>query len=288
LKVYLFQEGKVVPAVDEDKRKTIVNEIESWRRSKLLPEQFCDFLQNLYLDDLNERPKAALGTAVHKIGQATGKQWILVSGIFALICIVVLHFSVFPLPLQMGLVGLVTTGFVALAGWWRDNHPLRGLLAMGSGMMFLFGSGAVILSLHGWTKGIGPIALLAICAAMCIGCGLIVRLALVHWFGWMAIIALYARLLFLHAPHSSWGETQLYWIPAALLFVWLSWFLHVRLKSVGVVFFTTGVIVWFMPELHAAMSGIDPQWIQLGLLGKILVAGVVMYRLRKRWMEWVV
>ncbi|TJY43411.1 hypothetical protein E5161_05865 [Cohnella pontilimi] len=276
-----------MPVAEEDKRKTIVNEIEAWRRSKLLPEQYCDFLQNLYLDDLSERPKGAVGAAVRKIGKASRKQWMLVFGIFALICVVVLHFSAFPLPLQIGLAGLVTTGFVGLAGWLRENHPLRALLVMVSGMLFLFGTGAVILQLHGWTKGAGPIVLLAVCSAMWIGCGLIIRQALVHGFGWMAVIALYARLLMMHNPHPAWGETQLFWIPAALLFIWLSWFLHVRNKSAGTVLFAVGLIVWLMPELHAAVAKVDMQWIQAGLLGKILLAGVGLYRLRKQWMEWV-
>jgi hypothetical protein len=38
-------------ALDNEKRNLVVKEIEAWRRSKLLPEQYCDFLQNLYLDD---------------------------------------------------------------------------------------------------------------------------------------------------------------------------------------------------------------------------------------------
>jgi hypothetical protein len=99
-------------ANDEEKRNLIVKEIESWRRSKLLPEQYCDFLQNLYLEDLEDRPRGVTGAVVKKIGQASGKQWFLASGIFALICFVVLHFSVFPLLLQIAIALLVTGGFV--------------------------------------------------------------------------------------------------------------------------------------------------------------------------------
>jgi hypothetical protein len=276
-----------MPHTDEDKHKTIVKEIDAWRRSKLLPEHYCDFLQNLYLDDLNERPKGVAAAAVRKIGQATGRQWILVFGIFALICVAVLHFSAFAPALQIGLVGAVTTSFVALAGWSRDSHPFRGLLYMGTGMAFLFLAGAAILQLNGWTEGVGPIVLLAVCAAMCIGCGLIVRFPLVHGVGWLAVIALYARLLYLHAPNPSWMETQLCWIPAVFLFGWLSWFLQARHKQAGTVLFVTALLLWFMPEVQATVSGVEPGSIQLGLLGKILLAGVGMYRLRKQWMEWV-
>jgi hypothetical protein len=277
-----------VSVTDDEKRKFIVNEIEAWRKSKLLPEHYCDFLQNLYLDDLNERPKGAMESVVRKIGLAPLKQWFLVFGIFVLICVVVLHFSAFPLALQIALVGLVTTGFVALGGAWRESRPGRSLLSMGTAMIFLFGAGAAILQLQGWTEGIGPIALLAVCAAMCIGCGLIMRLAIVHWFGWLAIVALYLRLLSIQAPDPSWADTQLFWIPGSLLFMWLAWYLHVRFQAVGSVFFGTGLLVWFMPELHGAMNGVDPQWLQAGLMGKTLIAGLGLYRFRKQWMEWVV
>jgi hypothetical protein len=271
-----------------DKRKLIVSEIEAWRRSKLLPEQYCDFLQNLYLDDLDDRPKGAVETAVRIIGQAPRHRWMLVFGIFALICVVVLHFSAFPLALQIGLVGLVTTGFVYLGGRWREERPGRSLLAMAAGMLFLFGAGAAVLELHGWTVGTGPIVLLAVCAALCIGCGLIVRQALIHGLGWIALIALYARLLFQHVPEPTWAETQLFWIPAALLFMWLSWFTHVRFQSVGIVLFVNGLIVWYMPELESALSGLGVNDVQFGLIGKTIAAGWLLYHFRKQWMEWVV
>lgn len=272
----------------EDKRKFIVHEIEAWRRSKLLPEQYCDFLLNLYLEDLNDRPKGTVEAAVQKIGQASRKKWFLFFGIFTLICTVLFYFSAFPLALQIAVVGLVTTTFVAFGGIWRETRPLKALLAMSGGMLFLLGAGAAILELHGWTEGIGPTLLLAIVAAVCIACGIIVRMALVHWFGWVATVALYARLLLDRIPDPSWVETQLFWIPAALLFIWLSWFLHIRFKSVGAVMFTIGLIVWLMPELHGALLKIDPVWLQTGFVGKIVLMGVVLFRLRKQWMEWVV
>ncbi len=278
-----------MPALGNDeKRKFIVNEIEAWRRSKLLPEHYCDFLQNLYLDDLTDRPKGAVEKVVRSIEHASRKKWILYIGIFALICLVTLHFSVFPLPLQIAVVGLVTTGFVALGGMWREPHPIRALFAMGGGMLFLFGTGAVILRLHGWDDGAGPIVLLGVCAALCIVCGLLLRLPLIHWMGWLSLVALYAKLLIRHIPEPSWAQTQIFWIPAALLFLWLAWFLHVRFRSVGAVLFGTGLIVWYMPELQGVLGGVPAEWVQAGFLGKTIMMGLGLFRLRKQWTEWVV
>lgn len=274
-------------AMDDDKRKSIVNEIESWRRGKLLPEQYCDFLQNLYLDDLNERPSGLMGAAVHKIGQASGKQWMLVFGSFALICAVVLHFSAFPALLQIAITGIVTAAFIGVGGWLRDKQPIRSFLWIGAGMVFLPVAGFAVLALQGWNEGAGPELLLGICALVWIFCGIALQFALMHWFGWMAIVVLYAILLASHVPTPSWLEVQVFWIPASLLFGWLSWFLHVRYKPAGAVFFSAALIVWFMPEVYCSLLKINPELIQLQLMCKIIIAGVGMFRLRKQWMEWV-
>jgi len=278
-----------MPALGNDeKRKFIVNEIEAWRRSKLLPEHYCDFLQNLYLDDLTERPKGAVETVVRSIEHASRKKWILYIGIFSLICLVVYHFSAFPLPLQIAVIGLATTGFVALGGTWRETHPVKALSSMFGGMLFLFGTGAVILELHGWEDGAGPIVLLGVCATLCIVCGLLLRMPLIHWLGWLSLVALYAKLLIRQIPEPTWGQTQIFWIPAALLLLWLAWFLHVRFRSVGAVLFGTGLIVWYMPELQGVLGGVPAEWVQAGFLGKTILMGLGLFRLRKQWTEWVV
>jgi hypothetical protein len=273
--------------LDDEERKLVVDEIESWRRGKLLPEQYCDFLQNLYLDDLNERPQGLMGNVLRKIGQATGKQWLLAFGSFSLICFVVLHFSAFPLALQIGLTAVVTAVFILVGGRLRSSNPMRGLLSLGSGMVFLFGAGFSILQVNGWIEKSGILWLLGLCAIVWIVCGVSLRFAVLHWCGWMANVVLYALLLSQHVPSPSWLEVQVFWIPAALLFGWLSWFLHVRYKSAGAVFFATALILWFMPEVYSALFEINTNWIQLELLVKIVVAGVGMFRLRKQWMEWV-
>jgi hypothetical protein len=274
-------------ALDEEKRKWFVKEIESWRRSKLLPEQYCDFLQNLYLDDLNERPQGLMGNTMKKIGHATGKQWLLTFGIFSLICFVVLHFSAFPLALQIGLTAIVTAAFALVGGRLRDKNPMLGRLSIGAGMAFLFGAGFGVVQLNGWIEEEGMLWLLGFCALVWIGCGILMRFAVLQWFGWMAIVVLYALLLSQHVNSPSWLEVQVFWIPASLLFCWLCWFLHVRYKSAGAVLFTIALILWFMPEVYSAVYEINTEWIQLELLIKIVVAGVAMFRLRKRWMEWV-
>lgn len=273
--------------LDEEKRNLVVKEIESWRRNKLLPEQYCDFLQNIYLEDLNERPLGFMGNTIKKISQASGKQWFLAFGSFTLICFVVLYFSVFPLALQIGLTAVVTAAFTVIGVRSREENPVRGLLTIGVGMIFLIGVGFGILQLNNWMSGTGPLWLLGLCAAAWIGCGILLRIAIVHWFGWMAIVVLYALLLARHVTNPSLLEVQIFWIPVALLFCWLSWFLHVRFQSAGAVLFATSLVLWFMPEVYSALYVLHTEWIQTEIILKIVIAGVGMFRLRKHWMEWV-
>ncbi|KIL34663.1 hypothetical protein SD71_18440 [Cohnella kolymensis] len=273
--------------MDDDKRKTIVNEIDVWRRGKLLPEQYCDFLQNLYLDDLNERPKGIVGAAVQKIGQASVKHWLLVFVSFALICIIVLHFSAFPAALQIAITGIVTAAFTGLGAWLREKQPLKGLLWISAAMIFLPVAGLSVLVLQDWDARAGPAVLLGICALVWICCGVLLRLSLLHAAGWVGLVILYGALLSDRLPDPSLLEVQIFWLPAALLFGWLSWFLHVRYKPAGSVFFALALILWFMPEVYSALLDIHPDWIQLQLLCKIAAAGVGLFRLRKQWMEWV-
>lgn len=271
----------------EDKRKALVAEIEAWRRGKLLPEQYCDFLINLYLDDLNERPKGMVGNAVRKIGQASGRHWLLTFGIFALICVVVLHFSAFPLALQIGLTGVVTAALIAFAGKLRERSPGRSMTLAGTGAAFLLGAGYSICRLHDWTSTTGTILLLALCAVVWIVSGIALEAVVLHAAGWLAAIAAYALLLADHTSGPSWLEVQVFWVPAALLFGWLSWFVHVKYKSSGAVLFATALVLWFMPELYSALYGIEKDWIQVELICKVAIIGVGMFRLRKQWMEWV-
>jgi len=274
-------------ASDEDKRKLVVKEIESWRRNKLLPEQYSDFLLNLYLDDLEDRPKGFAGRTLRRIGQASGKSWLLSFGSFALICFVVLHFSAFPLLLQIAIGALTAAGFALLGARLREERPTAAYTSIGAGMASLSGIGFAIAQLHGGLAGAGAMTVLGVCAAAWLGLGLMLKLALPQWCGWVSAIALYALLLAEYAPASSVFEVQVFWIPAALLFVWLSWFLHVRNKSAGTAMFGAGLVLWFMPEVYSALYGLRPEWIQIEFTVKLVIAGVGMFRMRNKWMEWV-
>jgi len=64
--------------MDQQRRKVIVQEIEYWHKSKLLPDHYCDFLLNLYAEqDEQAKPSTHLsGRAAEAARSASGKQWL--------------------------------------------------------------------------------------------------------------------------------------------------------------------------------------------------------------------
>jgi len=276
--------------MNDERRKTIVKEIDYWRRGKLLPEQYCDFLLNLYLDEQGERPPASgfAGKAAHAIGHSSGKQWFLVFGAFSLICIVALYFSAFHPVLQTGLslsaiLGLLYYGQRARA----NNREAAGLAYIGFGMVFMLGIGLYMLYLHG-LSGLGyTAAYLTFCSLFWIVFGIGARIPVLHFSGWAAAILVYALLLAKNGKEPEWYEVQLYWVPGAFVFGWFSWFVHRWSKPASGVLFVTGALLWFMPELHTAFLLEEQAWIQIQLIVKIALGGVAIFALRKQWIAWV-
>lgn len=273
--------------IEPDKRKSIiVNEIEHWRRSKLLPEQYCDFLYNLYMDELDERPKDLYGQTLRKVGQATGKQWVISFTIASLIFLLVLYFNVFPLALQIVLSTLVVSAFVVSGYRLRAVNRLKANVWLMSGMVYALGAGLIIISINGSLENSG-LWFLACCALIWIAMGIHFPFGLLHLMGWIVLAFIYASLLSVHVVSPNWIEVQIFWLPAALLFGWFSWFFQVRNKAVGAVFFASGIILWFMAEIYAAIYGINRDWLAVQLLLKMLIIGVVLFGYRQKWMEWV-
>ena len=71
-----------------------------WRKNKLLPEQYCDFLLNLYGGA--ETEISATGRANKSIlNNSKGLAWSLGLGLISIISILVINFNAFPLQLQI-------------------------------------------------------------------------------------------------------------------------------------------------------------------------------------------
>ncbi|NIK77411.1 hypothetical protein FHS15_002547 [Paenibacillus castaneae] len=278
--------------MNQDRRQIIVKEIDHWRRSKLLPDQYCDFLLNLYADhDTIETLKEqhnTVGKAIAAVQRATGLQWLLTFGTFTLISFVVLYFNEFHPLLQMAVVASGTAVLLWIGGRLRTRNEAAGLSLTSTGMLLLLGGGIYMLNHHGLDEWGWKSGLVALCSLFWVVYGITARIPILHFSGWLAAILVYAWLLSHFMIDPKWYEIQLYWLPIACLFGWSSWFVHRWSKPVSAVLFLTSALVYFMPELYAIMFAEEAIWLQLQLIIKIAIGGGLLFTMRKQWMVWVV
>ncbi|AJY77857.1 hypothetical protein [Paenibacillus beijingensis] len=274
--------------MDGDRRKTIVKEIDHWQRSRLLPDQYCEFLRNLYLEAAEERTPASLtGKAVRAAGGASGKQWLLTFGLFSFICFIALHFNVFHPALQIAIVASGSAVLLLFGQRTRRRSETSGLIWIGLGMLLLIGGGLYMLRLHGIESWVPKAVLLAGCALLWIVFGLAARIPLLHLCGWIAAVLLYALVLHRRDVTLRIYEIELIWLPCAGVFGWLGWFIHRWSKQAAAVLLATALLLFFMPELYIAAFIDDWIWLQVQFIGKIAFGGVLLFALRKHWIAWV-
>ena len=275
--------------MNEERRRTIIREIDYWQKNKLLPDQYCDFLMNLYMSDEEiERPASGwAGRAVSVVNSASGKQWLLAFGIFSAACLVVLYFSVFHPVLQTALTLLAVVLLLYFGLRKRRGNEAAGLALISLGMLTLLVAGIVMLRLHGLDTPLGTSLFLIGCGLFWIVFGIAARYPILHYCGWLAIFLVYAMLLASGDDQPKWYEVQLFWLPASFVFGWFSWFVHRWSKPSSAVLFAAAATLWFMPELYAAILMDQPDWIQLALIAKIAAGGGIIYALRKQWTVWV-
>lgn len=277
-----------------ERRTIIVREIEHWRRSKLLPDHYCDFLLNLYADPVlapkseEEQPKHLVGKAIMAVSKATGKQWFYTIGLFTLISFIVLYFSVFHPALQISIVLLGTFALLWFGEKIRKQHAPFGFLAIFLGHLMLLCGGLYLISQYQLSDWYWTFALIAVCSLFWIVYGMKSHLSMLHICGWLAFLLAYAMLLHELTSGQQWYEIQLYWIPLSILFFWISWFIHRWFKPSSAVLFVIGIATWFMPEIFQLVFIGEMGYLQLQLISKVIIGSLLLFVLRKQWMVWVI
>ncbi|CAG7620146.1 hypothetical protein ACFQI7_05895 [Paenibacillus allorhizosphaerae] len=276
----------------DDKKKTLIREIEHWRRSKLLPEQYCDFLLNLYLEDGREKPAQAawFGLNTMNIRNSNWKNWLLIFGILSLLCIAALNFNAFDLPMQIGTSILFLACLYGWSGVKREKEPPAALVLLGMASLFLLFIGVYLMKMHGLEDSVPVVAYVVLVSVVWIMTGLVARFALFHLCGWVSLVFCYGWLLHHQLATIQWVTLELSWVPLAIVFCWMSWMVHEKSRQTGFVFFAVGLIVWYMPEMYGMLYSeqygeMTVQWL---LLGKIVIEAALLFFFRKKWTEWVV
>ncbi|WP_342436814.1 hypothetical protein NSS79_26520 [Paenibacillus sp. FSL L8-0436] len=269
-----------------EKREIILREIHYWRRSKLLPEQYCDFLTNLYDDE--KEIKDSNPISLKNLQQGSIKIWLFGFGIISLIFLISLYFSVFPWPLQLATalcVLIVCYGYSAI---YRDRNHMISLVLAGVGSVLTIGFGLWLIALHDLNADFWRPLLIAVCGLLWVILGFTLRIGLLHYCGFAFWALLYAGFSGQMRPDASVLELELLWLPLCILMVWLSWLLYHRIKGVSGVYLGVGVSLWLMPEIDALWLRPDyPEWVSLVLIFKIAVGLALLFIFRKKWITWV-
>ncbi|WNQ13474.1 hypothetical protein MJA45_10775 [Paenibacillus aurantius] len=273
--------------MNPDKKQTIVEEIERWRRSRLLPEQYCDFLLNLYREEDSGQPRSMREAAQAGIRQSRGRHWLLIFGSIGLFCLIGFHFNSFPPALQMAVLAVLVLILYTAGFRYRDRKPLLSSLLLGGGAVSLLAGGVYFLQ-----KAHAPdwavIAFLAACSFLWMLTGLLAGRGLFHFCGWVGLALLYGWFLEKSFPDLDMAGLEMSWLPVCLVLAWLGWLFHFRSKEIGSVLLLVGFLLWFMPEAHGlAATEVPKDWLQLAFFAKLVLAGIGLFALRKKWTEWV-
>ncbi|TVY09639.1 hypothetical protein [Paenibacillus cremeus] len=276
----------------DDKKKIIVREIEHWRRSKLLPEQYCDFLLNIYLEDGAEKPEPAngvFGLTPSKIRNSNWKIWVLIFGVAGALTLTALNFNAFELPMQIGVSLAILASLYGWGGSKREKEPMAAQILIGMASLFLLFIGVYMLRIHAVNAPMPVVGYVAAVSVVWIITGLLSRLILFQFCGWVSLVFCYGWLLHHQLDSINWITLELSWVPLAVLFCWMAWMIHEKSRSTGLVFFMVSLIVWYMPELYGMLYAeqygeLTVQWL---LLGKMVLEAVLLFSLRKKWTEWV-
>lgn len=269
-----------------EKREIILKEIHYWRRSKLLPEQYCDFLTNLYNDEAEIKDSNPV--SLNNLQQGNIKIWLFGFGIISLIFLISLYFSVFPWPLQLATalcVLIVCYGYSAI---YRDRNNMISVLLAGAGSVLTMGFGLWLIALHDLDPDFWRPLLIAGCGLLWIVLGFALRIGLLHYCGFAFWGLLYAGFSGQMRPNASLLELELLWLPLCVLMIWLSWLVYHRIQGISGVYLGVGVSLWLMPEMDALWLRQDyPEWVSLVLIFKIAAGLALLFIFRKKWITWV-
>lgn len=258
--------------MDTEKRKIIIREIEHWRESRLLPEQYCDFLLNLYSEDaVAAQPDRS---AQNRFLHGKTKRILYIIPFLAIIVILSYYFTAFPLPLQIG-IAVFAIAICHAAGWrLRDRKPAAAVAVLGLGSLLMLVSGPLLLWLYGKTAPLYIGGYIVFCCLLWAAVGIALRLATFHFCGWVGLNLVCAWVLYQYGGDWAWWAVQAVWIPFSFLLAWLAWAIrHISVSSSRVLF-SVSVLQWFFPDIVLWIlntSGSYSLWIAAA---KLLIAGL--------------
>ena len=274
--------------MDPVKRHTIIKEIERWRNSKLLPEHYCDFLLNLYIEEQEQFPSAK-----NYLG---GVRETLFVKSFLIICfsILILAFSLYfnsYHPMLQTMIAITFPSILYGIGLMvRKKKPMISYILIGISSIFLLLISEYILKLNGWNSEPMIVSVIAVSGFIWIVIGFAANIPLLHFCGWTCVLMTYIWLIQWIHPSPGWLALQLYTLPVFLLLIMVGKNILSRNKSAGWVLFISSSTFWVMPEVYslvfAEVSGIILYPTMIIKLIVMMILGWSMWNNKAETMDW--
>jgi hypothetical protein len=249
-----------VISINDQEKKIIVDEINKWRHSKLLPAEYCDFLLNLYSagnsvpatnNSMNNKPNLSINKIIFSIASML---------ICAVILFILFNFKSFPLTYKIGLLVLFTSiSYLGLIIYKiKGNNPIVLLLVHNIASMIMVFCVLYVVSELGYsnlTSGLLGIFMLVFIV------WLVTALWLNHLIIFIAsligISLVYNYFVLINVTNNAILSSEAYWIPLSLIVLWIAYSTNQSPKYYkhSIILLILGVFYFIMPEISVLYRG---------------------------------
>jgi hypothetical protein len=275
--------------MDDSNKQLILKEIETWRKSRLLPAEYCDFLSNLYAEGESLQPDSSQHSWRPLI---EWKRLLLSLAGSTILVLLVLHFTSFPSWMQIGFLLTGTILFYFLA--FRlplPFHSLRvGFLTIGSLLVaadgYLLAERLRLLESPAWSLSALVVVLLIWVVTGAAGESRMIVTA-----AWIGIGALYefALIYMRNIGFDDYAFNSLYWLIFAAVSMGLGVFLGRNRLFIAPVWAVSAVVALLAPDFLFLFSGSKPYFLVdtvAFLKISLIVTAVVVFREGiKNWLD---
>lgn len=265
-----------------------MSEIEHWRNSKLLPEHYCDFLKNLYIEE-------EVGSKTKGRNSSTSGSWqifrksFLILSLISLFLVCSLYFTSFHPVMQIG-ISLIIIGIIYSIGIVkRQSKPTTAYIYVGLASMLLLFLGELILGINGWQSAPAVICTIVFSGGVWILIGLFARITLLQFCGWAYMIMAYTMLIHWIHPDPKWYILQLYAIPMFIILFMLGRSRLVTDRINGWLLIVISSMFFLIPEGYGLFVDISYLILITGIISKILCLAIIIWLLlrKPKTEEWI-
>ena len=248
-------------SINDQEKNIIVDEINKWRQSKLLPSEYCDFLLNLY--SAGNSVPATNSSTNNKSNLSINK--IIASIVTIIICGVILYilynFKSYSLTYQIGLLILFTgISYLGLIIYKiKGNNPIVLSLVHNIASVIMVFSVLYVVSELEYSNITSELLGIFIIVFII---WLITALWLNHLIIFIAsligITLVYNYFVLINVTNNAiLRSSELYWIPLSLIVLWVAYSTNQSSKYYkhSIILLILGAIYFIMPEISVFYKG---------------------------------